>query len=80
MTVLQNEEWLDVRDLEPPERMLRTLAALEALPSGHILAQMNSRVPQFLLPVIVDRGFSYEIEHLDSGNVLVRIWRSDERR
>jgi len=76
--VAKNEVWLDVRDLEPPEPMMRTLAALETLPAGHVLIHMNTRVPQFLLPMLVERGFVYEIEHLDSGNVLVRIRRVDD--
>lgn len=76
--VAKNEVWLDVRDLEPPEPMMRTLAALETLPAGHVLIHMNTRVPQFLLPMLVERGFVYEIEHLDSGNVLVRIRRADD--
>ena len=74
----KNEVWLDVRGLEPPEPMMRTLAALETLPAGHVLVHMNTRVPQFLLPVLVERGFVYEIEHLDSGNVLVRIQRAND--
>jgi len=76
----KNEVWLDVRDLEPPEPMMRTLAALETLPAGHVLIHMNTRVPQFLLPMLVERGFVYEIEHLDSGNVLVRIQRANDLR
>lgn len=73
-----SEVWLDVRELVPPEPMMRTLAALETLPAAHVLVQMNTRVPQFLLPMLVERGFVYEIEHLDSGNVLVRIRRTDD--
>jgi len=76
--VAKNEVWLDVRDLEPPEPMMRTLAALETLPAAHVLVHMNTRVPQFLLPMLVERGFVYEIEHLDSGNVLVRIQRAND--
>jgi TusA-related sulfurtransferase len=52
---------LDVRDLNPPEPMMRTLAALEKLPRGKILLQINARVPQFLLPKLAQRGFVYEI-------------------
>src|SRR5690606_18655687 len=36
---------LDVRGLEPPEPMVRTLAALEELPDGATLLQINVRVP-----------------------------------
>jgi uncharacterized protein (DUF2249 family) len=52
---------LDVRDLEPPEPMQRTLEALAAMPRGHTLVQVNSRVPRFLLPELEQRGFQYTI-------------------
>ena len=52
---------LDVRDLEPPEPMQRTLEALAAMPRGHTLGQVNSRVPRFLLPELEQRGFQYTI-------------------
>ena len=64
---------LDVRGLEPPEPMVRTLAALEALPPGRTLIQVNVRAPQFLLPILAERGFVWEIDESESGRVLVRI-------
>lgn len=63
---------LDVRDLEPPEPMMRTLAALEQLPEGGTLVQLNVRVPQFLLPLLEERGFVYEIREQEPG--LVRVF------
>jgi len=63
---------LDVRGLEPPEPMLRTLEALESLPEGHTLAQLNVRVPQFLLPQLEERGFTYEIR--EQSRDLVRVF------
>lgn len=50
---------LDVRGLEPPEPMTRTLEALDTLPAGKSLLQVNARVPQFLLPLLAERGFEY---------------------
>lgn len=50
---------LDVRRLEPPEPMVRTLEALEQLPAGKALLQINVRIPQLLLPMLNDRGFEY---------------------
>jgi len=70
------EMWLDVRGLEPPEPMARTLVALETLPPGVTLVQVNVRIPQFLLPVLDERGFTYEIEDEDADRVLVRIRRA----
>jgi hypothetical protein len=66
---------LDVRGLEPPEPMLRTLSALEDLPAGHELLQVNARVPQFLLPILAERGFMWEVDE-GTERVLVRIWRA----
>jgi uncharacterized protein (DUF2249 family) len=63
---------LDVRDLEPPEPMVRTLAALEDLPHGGTLVQLNVRVPQFLLPQLEERGFTYEIR--EQSPELVRLF------
>lgn len=63
---------LDVRDLEPPAPMVRTLAALEELPPGGTLVQINARVPRFLLPRLEERGFTYEIR--EQGPDLVRVF------
>jgi uncharacterized protein DUF2249/uncharacterized protein DUF1858 len=68
-------EWLDVRGLEPPEPLMRTLAALDALPADRELVQVNARVPQFLLPVLAERGYSAEIDESQPDRVLVRIRR-----
>jgi len=69
---------LDVRGLEPPEPMLRTLAALEQLPAGGVLIQINVRVPEFLLPLLDERGFTYEIREQEPGLVRVVIRRGEE--
>ncbi len=61
---------LDVRGLEPPEPMVRTLEALETLPAGRTLVQINVRVPRFLLPMLENRGYRYEIR--EQGPTLVR--------
>jgi uncharacterized protein (DUF2249 family) len=63
---------LDVRGLEPPEPMVRTLEALAAMPRGRTLVQLNVRVPQYLLPKLAERGFTYEIR--EQGPDLVRLF------
>jgi uncharacterized protein (DUF2249 family) len=63
---------LDVRDLEPPEPMVRTLEALERLPAGATLVQINVRVPRFLLPRLEERGFTYEVR--EQAPDLVRVF------
>jgi hypothetical protein len=67
--------WLDVRGLEPPEPLVLTLAALETLPDGHTLIQVNVRVPQFLIPMLGERGYACEIDESHADRVLVRIRR-----
>lgn len=63
---------LDVRGLEPPEPMVRTLEALEQLPRGKTLVQINVRVPQFLIPKLAERGFVHEV--VEQSPDLVRIF------
>lgn len=65
---------LDVRGLQPPEPMERTLAALDDLPAGRALLQLNDRVPAFLLPLLDERGYRYRIGE-DERGTLVTIWR-----
>lgn len=69
---------LDVRGLEPPEPMVRTLAAIEELAPGETLVQVNVRVPRFLLPKLEERGFRYEILEESEERVRVAI-RRDEK-
>ena len=70
-----NSIWLDVRGLRPPEPLVQTLAALESLPAGHQLIQLNERVPQLLLPMLAERGFACELDDSRADRVLLRIWR-----
>lgn len=72
----QNVRILDVRGLEPPEPMIRTLEALEALSEGQTLVQLNVRVPEFLLPQLEERGFAYEIREQSTDLVRVFIRRA----
>ncbi len=66
---------LDVRGLEPPQPMELTLDALDELPEGGRLVQLNDRVPQFLLPHLEECGFEYAIASDDRG-IVVTIWRA----
>jgi uncharacterized protein (DUF2249 family) len=65
---------LDVRGLAPPEPLERTLVALEDLPDGDALLQVNDRVPAFLLPLLDERGYVYRIGE-DERGTLTTIWR-----
>lgn len=64
---------LDVRGLEPPEPLVRTLEALDQLAPGRALHQINTQVPRFLLPQLDERGFKYTVEERGAGEVRVTI-------
>lgn len=61
---------LDVRGLQPPEPMERTLAGLEGLPAGATLVQINERVPVFLLELLEERGHRYEVGTDERGTII----------
>jgi uncharacterized protein (DUF2249 family) len=69
---------LDVRDLEAPEPMVQTLAALEGMPRGHTLVQINARVPHFLIPELDRRGFQHTVFEEQPGVVRVFIRHAEE--
>jgi uncharacterized protein (DUF2249 family) len=72
---VEGSTWLlDVRTLSPPEPMELTLSVLEKLPQGVSLVQVNERVPQFLLPILLERGFRYEVTQSSAdGKDVVRV-------
>ncbi len=65
--------YLDVRGFSPPEPLMRTLAAIEVLARGRTLVHINNRVPQFLFPMLSERGFTWEIDESRPDRVLVHI-------
>jgi TusA-related sulfurtransferase len=44
------------RDLDPPEPMVRILAAVEEMAPGEVLSALLCREPIFLLPELAKRG------------------------
>jgi uncharacterized protein (DUF2249 family) len=50
---------LDNRDLEPPEPMVRILAAAEKLEPGETLSALLRREPVFLFPQLEKRGYHW---------------------
>ncbi|WP_316229549.1 DUF2249 domain-containing protein [Bradyrhizobium sp. SZCCHNR1070] len=50
---------LDNRDLEPPEPMVRILAAADQLGPGETLSALLRREPVFLFPQLEKRGFRW---------------------
>jgi tRNA 2-thiouridine synthesizing protein A len=66
---------LDNRGLEPPQPMMRTLAALEDLDRGQTLVIINDRRPMFLFEQLDDLGYLYLTEQQEDGSYKVTISR-----
>jgi uncharacterized protein (DUF2249 family) len=64
-SVADSDHWpepvrlLDNRDLDPPEPMVRILAAVEAMKQGEVLSALLCREPIFLLPELAKRGHEW---------------------
>lgn len=66
---------LDNRGLEPPQPMMRTLAALEELDDGQTLIIINDRRPMFLFEQLDELGYLYLTDQQDDGSYRVTISR-----
>jgi uncharacterized protein (DUF2249 family) len=67
---------MDNRDLDPPEPMVRILAATETLATGEVLSALLCREPVFLFPELAKRGHQWRGAYEPDGTtykVLVRI-------
>lgn len=71
-----SREFLDARDLPPPQPLQQTLERLAAMDDGAVLIQFNDRVPQHLYPRLTDRGYAFET--VDDGEVVVTaVWNEE---
>lgn len=72
---------LDSRELDPPEPMVRILAATETLSEGDVLCALLCREPIFLLPELAKRGHAWRGGFEPDGKtyrILVRISTAGE--
>lgn len=72
---------LDNRELDPPEPMVRILAATESMTSGEVLSTLLCREPIFLFPELAKRGHSSRGGFEADGTtykVLVRVGLREE--
>lgn len=72
---------LDNRDLDPPEPMVRILAAVEEMRKGEVLSALLCREPVFLLPELAKRGHQWQGAFEPDGatyRILIRIGASRE--
>jgi len=54
-------EIMDLRELEPPEPMVRVLTVLEEMKSGDTLVALLPRKPVYLLPQFDEAGHTYSL-------------------
>jgi TusA-related sulfurtransferase len=67
---------LDDRDLDPPEPMVRILAAVEAMKEGEVVSALLCREPTFLLPELAKRGHRWRGAFEPDGTaykILIRV-------
>jgi uncharacterized protein (DUF2249 family) len=72
---------LDNRELDPPEPMVRILAATDEMAPGEVLEALLCREPMFLLPELAKRGHQWRGGFEADGTtyrILIRIGRAAE--
>ena len=70
------ERQLDLVDLDPPEPMVRVLAAAEKMQPGTVMFVLLAREPLFLFPELIKRGHQWAGNFDDTGEtfrMLIRI-------
>lgn len=67
--------FLDNRGLEPPQPMMRTLAALDSLAENETLTIINDRRPMFLYEQLEELGFKQRTEQQSDGSFKIEIFR-----
>lgn len=76
------DQHLDNRELDPPEPMVRILAAIETLQHGEVLSALLCREPMFLFPELEKRGHQWRGGFEPDGTtyrILVRVARNSEQ-
>lgn len=67
---------VDARGLEPPEPLVRILAALETLPAGHQLRAQTDREPCHLFGEARQRGFKHDCQSQADGSWITLLQRA----
>ncbi len=66
---------IDVRHLEMPMPMASILSELQTLPEGYALYVQHKKIPQFLLPEIKEKHFSWLIREDGENDVKLLIFK-----
>ena len=70
-----NIKEIDVRHLEMPEPMVTILKELESLPENFVLFVIHKKVPQFLLPELKSRNYSWMHKDIEQGLTHILIYK-----
>ncbi len=66
---------LDLSDLDPPEPMVRTLAATEEPEPGEVVSALLRREPMFLFPELATRGHAWRgASGADGASYRIFVW------
>lgn len=65
----------DLRDLEPPEPLVRILTAAAGMPPGAVFLARLPHYPRPLIPHLEARRLRWSIYEEPDGTALLRLWR-----
>ncbi|HEV7178612.1 MAG TPA: DUF2249 domain-containing protein [Candidatus Baltobacteraceae bacterium] len=66
---------MDNRGLQPPQPMVRILAACDTLQPGDKIEADMDRRPMFLFPELDERGFTYACSERPGGGYVLTVER-----
>ncbi len=72
-----NFKEIDVRLLEMPEPMVTILKEIETLPKNHVLLVNHKKVPQFLLPELKSRNYTWIQKDIEPGLTQLLIFKKE---
>jgi len=70
-----NVKEIDVRLLEMPEPMVTILKEVEQLPENYVLLVNHKKIPQFLLPELKTRNYTWLNKEIDAGLTKLLIFK-----
>ena len=71
-----NIKEIDVRLLEMPEPMVTILKEIETLPENHVLLVNHKKIPQFLLPELKSRNYTWINKDIEPGLTQLLIYKT----
>jgi len=69
---------IDLRNLPPPEPLLRAIEAADALASGDLISVLTPMYPAPLIEVLSQRGFRHVATALPGGGARIVISHPDD--